>query len=86
VPSNLTRFLEFEVGDGQIMRTTGFLAKEGDLFRRICDLIRIELRVKRPIVLWVSRIVAVRGEVDDFRVGDAEFPVLDYRGDTAAVD
>jgi phenylpropionate dioxygenase-like ring-hydroxylating dioxygenase large terminal subunit len=32
VPSELTRFRDFEVGDGQIMRTTGFLAEDGDLF------------------------------------------------------
>jgi phenylpropionate dioxygenase-like ring-hydroxylating dioxygenase large terminal subunit len=43
VPSNLTRFCEFDVGDGQVMRTTGFAAKDGDLFeesgsRRLPDI------------------------------------------------
>jgi phenylpropionate dioxygenase-like ring-hydroxylating dioxygenase large terminal subunit len=43
VPSNLTRFFEFDVGDGQVMRTTGFAAKDGDLFeesgsRRLPDI------------------------------------------------
>jgi phenylpropionate dioxygenase-like ring-hydroxylating dioxygenase large terminal subunit len=32
VPSHLTRFSEFDPGDGQILRTTGFLAAAGDLF------------------------------------------------------
>jgi phenylpropionate dioxygenase-like ring-hydroxylating dioxygenase large terminal subunit len=32
VPSHLTRFYAFETGDGQILRTTGFLAETGDLF------------------------------------------------------
>jgi phenylpropionate dioxygenase-like ring-hydroxylating dioxygenase large terminal subunit len=32
VPSQLTRFYEFDAGDGAIFRTTGFLAAEGDLF------------------------------------------------------
>jgi phenylpropionate dioxygenase-like ring-hydroxylating dioxygenase large terminal subunit len=32
VPSQLTRFYEFDSGDGQVLRTTGFLAEEGDLF------------------------------------------------------
>jgi phenylpropionate dioxygenase-like ring-hydroxylating dioxygenase large terminal subunit len=32
VPSQLTRFYEFDSGDGAIFRTTGFLAAEGDLF------------------------------------------------------
>jgi phenylpropionate dioxygenase-like ring-hydroxylating dioxygenase large terminal subunit len=32
VPSQLTRFCDYEDGDGQVMRTTGFLAEDGDLF------------------------------------------------------
>jgi phenylpropionate dioxygenase-like ring-hydroxylating dioxygenase large terminal subunit len=32
VPSQLSRFYEFDSGDGQILRTTGFLADGGDLF------------------------------------------------------
>jgi phenylpropionate dioxygenase-like ring-hydroxylating dioxygenase large terminal subunit len=32
VPSNLTQFREFEIGDGQVMRTTGFAKTAGDLF------------------------------------------------------
>jgi phenylpropionate dioxygenase-like ring-hydroxylating dioxygenase large terminal subunit len=32
VPSNLTQFREFEIGDGQVMRTTGFAKTSGDLF------------------------------------------------------
>src|SRR5262249_41482189 len=43
VPSNLTRFFEFDPGDGQVMRTTAFAAKDGDLFeetgsRRLPDI------------------------------------------------
>lgn len=34
VPSNLTQFRQFEVGDGQIMRTTGFESAGGDLFEK----------------------------------------------------
>jgi len=34
VPAELTQFREFEVGDGQIMRTTGFAAANGDLFEQ----------------------------------------------------
>ena len=32
VPSNLTQFRDFEIGDGQVMRTTGFAKATGDLF------------------------------------------------------
>jgi phenylpropionate dioxygenase-like ring-hydroxylating dioxygenase large terminal subunit len=32
VPSQLTRFYAFDPGDGQILRTTGLLAEDGDLF------------------------------------------------------
>ncbi len=32
VPSNLTQFRDFEIGDGQVMRTTGFKKTDGDLF------------------------------------------------------
>ena len=32
VPSNLTQFRDFDVGDGQVMRTTGFAKATGDLF------------------------------------------------------
>ena len=32
VPSNLTQFRDFEIGDGQVMRTTGFAKPAGDLF------------------------------------------------------
>lgn len=32
VPSNLTQFRDFEIGDGQVMRTTGFAKRSGDLF------------------------------------------------------
>jgi hypothetical protein len=43
VPSNLTRFFEFEIGDAAVMRTTGFAASDGDLFeesgsRRLPDI------------------------------------------------
>jgi phenylpropionate dioxygenase-like ring-hydroxylating dioxygenase large terminal subunit len=34
VPSSLTRFCEYEVGDRQIMRTTGFENDGGDLFEK----------------------------------------------------
>jgi phenylpropionate dioxygenase-like ring-hydroxylating dioxygenase large terminal subunit len=34
VPSSLTRFCEYEAGDGQIMRTTGFENDGGDLFEK----------------------------------------------------
>ena len=32
MPSHLTQFRDFEVGDGQVMRTTGFAKSTGDLF------------------------------------------------------
>jgi phenylpropionate dioxygenase-like ring-hydroxylating dioxygenase large terminal subunit len=32
VPSDLTQFRDFEIGDGQVMRTTGFAKSTGDLF------------------------------------------------------
>jgi len=43
VPAELTQFRDFEVGDGQIMRTTGFAKAGGDLFeesgsRRLPDI------------------------------------------------
>jgi phenylpropionate dioxygenase-like ring-hydroxylating dioxygenase large terminal subunit len=58
VPSSLTRFLEFEAGDGQVMRATGFLAKEGDLFeqsgrRRLPDIEGLT-EEQRSRVLFVS--------------------------------
>jgi phenylpropionate dioxygenase-like ring-hydroxylating dioxygenase large terminal subunit len=34
VPAELTQFREFEVGDGQVMRTTGFATSGGDLFEK----------------------------------------------------
>jgi phenylpropionate dioxygenase-like ring-hydroxylating dioxygenase large terminal subunit len=34
VPAELTQFREFEVGDRQIMRTTGFVTDSGDLFEQ----------------------------------------------------
>jgi phenylpropionate dioxygenase-like ring-hydroxylating dioxygenase large terminal subunit len=34
VPAELTQFREFEVGDGQVMRTTGFSTSGGDLFEK----------------------------------------------------
>jgi phenylpropionate dioxygenase-like ring-hydroxylating dioxygenase large terminal subunit len=58
VPSNLTRFFEFEVGDGQVMRTTGFLSREGDLFeesgRRRLPEIEGLTEEQRGRVLFVS--------------------------------
>ena len=33
VPSHLTKFCEFETGDGQVMRSTGFLEHGGDLYQ-----------------------------------------------------
>jgi phenylpropionate dioxygenase-like ring-hydroxylating dioxygenase large terminal subunit len=32
VPSQLTRFCDYQDGDGQVMRSTGFLIEDGDLF------------------------------------------------------
>jgi len=32
VPAELTRFYDFEAGDGHVMRTTGFVEEDGDLF------------------------------------------------------
>jgi phenylpropionate dioxygenase-like ring-hydroxylating dioxygenase large terminal subunit len=34
VPAELTQFREFQIGDGQIMRTTGFVTNGGDLFEQ----------------------------------------------------
>jgi phenylpropionate dioxygenase-like ring-hydroxylating dioxygenase large terminal subunit len=58
VPSSLTRFYEFEAGDGQVMRTTGFLTKDGDLFeetgsRRLPDIEGLT-NEQRGRVLFVS--------------------------------
>src|SRR5262245_2823190 len=58
VPSSLTRFYEFEPGDGQIMRTTGFLTKDSDLFeqsgtRRLPDIDGLT-QEQRKRVLFVS--------------------------------
>jgi phenylpropionate dioxygenase-like ring-hydroxylating dioxygenase large terminal subunit len=58
VPSNLTRFCDFDVGDGQVMRTTGFLAQDGDLFeqsgsRRLPDIGGLT-QEQRGRVLFVS--------------------------------
>jgi phenylpropionate dioxygenase-like ring-hydroxylating dioxygenase large terminal subunit len=58
VPSSLTRFFEFEPGDGQVMRTTGFLAKDGDLFeqsgsRRLPEIDGLT-QAQRERVLFVS--------------------------------
>jgi len=58
VPSSQTRFCEFEPGDGQVMRTTGFLAEDGDLFeqsgsRRLPDIEGLT-REQRGRVLFVS--------------------------------
>src|SRR5215475_41112 len=33
VPSHLTKFCEFQTGDGQVMRSTGFLEHGGDLYQ-----------------------------------------------------
>jgi phenylpropionate dioxygenase-like ring-hydroxylating dioxygenase large terminal subunit len=58
VPSNLTQFLEFEVGDGQVMRTTGFQSQVGDLFegsgRRRLPEIEGLTEEQRGRVLFVS--------------------------------
>ena len=58
VPAELTRFYDFEDGDGQVMRTTGFLAKDGDLFeksgtRRLPDIEGLS-QEQRSRVLFVS--------------------------------
>jgi phenylpropionate dioxygenase-like ring-hydroxylating dioxygenase large terminal subunit len=34
VPADLTKFCDFEEGDGQVMRTTGFMSDNGDLFEQ----------------------------------------------------
>jgi phenylpropionate dioxygenase-like ring-hydroxylating dioxygenase large terminal subunit len=58
VPSNLTEFREFEIGDGQVMRTTGFAKTTGDLFeesgsRRLPDIDGLS-EEQRSRVLFVS--------------------------------
>jgi phenylpropionate dioxygenase-like ring-hydroxylating dioxygenase large terminal subunit len=58
VPSNLTEFLDFGIGDGQVMRTTGFLKTDGDLFeesgnRRLPDIQGLT-HEQRERVLFVS--------------------------------
>jgi phenylpropionate dioxygenase-like ring-hydroxylating dioxygenase large terminal subunit len=58
VPAELTRFYDFETGDGQVMRTTGFAAQDGDLFeesgtRRLPDIGGLSEEQRRR-VLFVS--------------------------------
>ncbi len=58
VPAELTRFYDFEPGDGQVMRTTGFVDSEGDLFeesgtRRLPDIDGLSEEQRRR-VLFVS--------------------------------
>jgi hypothetical protein len=58
VPSNLTHFTDFEIGDGQVMRMTGFLKSSGDLFeetgsRRLPDIQGLS-EEQRGRVLFVS--------------------------------
>ncbi len=58
VPSDLTEFCEFEVGDGQVMRTTGFAKTTGDLFeksgsRRLPDIEGLSVE-QRSRVLFIS--------------------------------
>jgi phenylpropionate dioxygenase-like ring-hydroxylating dioxygenase large terminal subunit len=58
VPSNLTEFRDFEIGDGQVMRTTGFAKTTGDLFeesgsRRLPDIEGLT-EEQRSRVLFVS--------------------------------
>jgi len=58
VPAHLTQFREFETGDGQIMRTTSFVADDGDLFeesgtRRLPEIEGLSQEQRRR-VLFVS--------------------------------
>ena len=58
VPSNLTQFRDFEIGDGQVMRTTGFAKTTGDLFeesgnRRLPEIEGLS-EEQRSRVLFVS--------------------------------
>jgi phenylpropionate dioxygenase-like ring-hydroxylating dioxygenase large terminal subunit len=58
VPAELTRFYDFDPGDGMVMRTTGFLAEDGDLFessgtRRLPDIGGLS-EEQRGRVLFVS--------------------------------
>ena len=58
VPSNLTQFWDFELGDGQVMRSTGFSKATGDLFeelgnRRLPDIDGLS-EEQRGRVLFVS--------------------------------
>jgi phenylpropionate dioxygenase-like ring-hydroxylating dioxygenase large terminal subunit len=58
VPSRLTQFREYESGDGQVLRTTGFLADGGDLFeekgsRRLPEIEGLTAE-QRSRVLFVS--------------------------------
>jgi len=58
VPSDLTQFRDFEIGDGQVMRSTGFSKATGDLFeesgqRRLPDIEGLS-EEQRGRVLFVS--------------------------------
>lgn len=58
MPSNLTQFWDFELGDGQVMRSTGFSKATGDLFeesgnRRLPDIDGLS-EEQRGRVLFVS--------------------------------
>jgi phenylpropionate dioxygenase-like ring-hydroxylating dioxygenase large terminal subunit len=58
VPAELTTFYDFDEGDGQVMRTTGFIAADGDLFeesgtRRLPDISGLSDE-QRGRVLFVS--------------------------------
>lgn len=58
VPSQLTRFYPFDSGDGQVLRTTGFVAEGGDLFdehgsRRLPEIEGLTAE-QRSRVLFVS--------------------------------
>ena len=52
VPSQLTRFCDYEDGDGQVMRSTGFLIEDGDLFetkgRRLPEVEGLTPRAAQP--------------------------------------
>lgn len=58
VPASLTRFRDYECGDGQVMRTAGYKAENGDLFeagkvRRLPDIPGLS-EEQRSRVLFVS--------------------------------
>jgi phenylpropionate dioxygenase-like ring-hydroxylating dioxygenase large terminal subunit len=58
VPSELTEFCDFKIGDGQVMRTTGFAKSGGDLFeasgeRRLPDIEGLSQK-QRERVLFIS--------------------------------